>query len=90
MLEWAVWGCAPEIQRGEQWRGGLAQQVSQPLCADGAEALSAAERHVAGALGPHAARHQHVPIRAHLASTECSAAMSNWKSVRTQGIGARE
>jgi hypothetical protein len=57
---------APEVQYGKQRRGGLSQQASQPLCADGAEALSAAECHVALALGPNAANQPHGPVRVHL------------------------
>ena len=56
----------PEVQRDKQMKGGLKQQVSEPLCTVGAEALSAAELHAAGALAFHTA-HQHLPCRVHLA-----------------------
>lgn len=56
----------PEVHRGKHVRWALLQQVRQPLCAVRAETPSAAERHVARALGPHTAQHPHVPVRAHL------------------------
>ena len=62
----------PEVHRFEHGRGRLAQQLRQPLRALGAEALSAAERHAAGALGPRAAHHLHGPVGVHLPTGTCS------------------
>ncbi len=56
----------PEVEGGQHHGRGLAQQARQPPRFLGPEPASAAERHAARPLGPHAAHHPHTPVPPYL------------------------